>query len=295
MRFFHSYCRQTILAAFLTLVVAGPLLIQTAHSQATNEAGAIQGTVTDPSGAVVPGATVTITDTAKGSQNVLKTTSSGFYVSEALEPGKYALTIEAPGFSTAKLNLVVQVGQTANGSIKLGLQGTVTEVQVEDTAVQVDTTTSSVQGVLNRQEIETLPLNGRNFLDMAQLQPGVQIQDGTSFDPTKNGFSSIPFGGRFGRTARITMDGVDISDENVGTTTQNILRRSDPGISDCRIELGYFYVAHLIRFSEHCYSLRNQQAAWRRLLQFPRSTRRQRRADGIHSHPRRGFRLPAAQ
>ncbi|MGA7317772.1 MAG: hypothetical protein WBX22_27835 [Silvibacterium sp.] len=75
-----------------------------------------------------------------------------------------------------------------------------------------NTTQTTIQGVLDRQQIEQLPLNGRNFLDLAQLQPGVQIQDGTSFDPTKNGFASISFGGRFGRTERITVDGIDISE-----------------------------------------------------------------------------------
>ena len=60
------------------------------------------------------------------------------------------------------------------------------------------------------------------FLDLAGLEPGIQIQDGGNFDPTKNGFSSISFGGRFGRTARIELDGIDISDETVGTTTQNV-------------------------------------------------------------------------
>ena len=75
---------------------------------------------------------------------------------------------------------------------------------------------------MTSQQIETLPINGRNFLDLAQLEPGVQIQDGGTFDPTKNGFSSISFGGRFGRTARIEVDGLDISDETVGTTTANI-------------------------------------------------------------------------
>ncbi|HZR31719.1 MAG TPA: TonB-dependent receptor [Terriglobales bacterium] len=76
--------------------------------------------------------------------------------------------------------------------------------------------------MLNAQQIENLPVSGRNFLDLAQLEPGVQIQDGQNFDPTKAGYSSISFGGRFGRTARINVDGVDVSDETVGTTTADI-------------------------------------------------------------------------
>ena len=59
-------------------------------------------------------------------------------------------------------------------------------------------------------------------MDLAQLEPGVQIQDGTNFDPTKIGYQSVSMGGRFGRTARIQVDGTDISDETVGTTTGNI-------------------------------------------------------------------------
>jgi hypothetical protein len=101
--------------------------------------------------------------------------------------------------------------------------GKTTEVvEVASSAVAVNTEQATVQGVLNAEQIVNLPINGRNFLDLAQLEPGVQIQDGGNFDPTKNGFSSISFGGRFGRTARIEVDGVDISDETVGTTTQNL-------------------------------------------------------------------------
>ena len=99
---------------------------------------------------------------------------------------------------------------------------TTTTVEVEATGVQVNTEQATVQGVITTQQIENLPINGRNFLQLAQLEPGVQIQDGAVFDPTKNGFSSISFGGRYGRTARIEVDGGDISDENVGTTTMNI-------------------------------------------------------------------------
>src|SRR4029077_19746892 len=95
-------------------------------------------------------------------------------------------------------------------------------VEVEASTVSVNTEQATVQGVITESQIANLPVNGRNFLGLAQLEPGVQIQDGANFDPTKTGFSSISFGGRFGRSARIAVDGVDVSDENVGTTTTAI-------------------------------------------------------------------------
>src|SRR5262249_25654539 len=93
-------------------------------------------------------------------------------------------------------------------------------VEVQDSPLQLNTEQRTVQGVLGEQQIENLPLNGRNFLDLAQLEPGVQIQDGANLG--KDGYSSISFGGRFGRTTRIEVDGIDISDESLGTTTMNI-------------------------------------------------------------------------
>src|SRR6202022_849680 len=116
----------------------------------------------------------------------------------------------------------VQVGNTAtfNAKLLVGLESQVIEVQAS--TVQVNTEQAIVQGVLTSDQVENLPVNGRNFLDLAQLEPGVQIQDGQNFDPTKAGYSSISFGGRYGRTARIEVDGVDVSDETVGTTTTDI-------------------------------------------------------------------------
>src|SRR4029077_6338890 len=95
-------------------------------------------------------------------------------------------------------------------------------IEVQASGGQVNTVQPTVQGVLSAEQIENLPVNGRNFLDLAKLEPGVQSQDGQNFDPTKAGYSSISFGGRFGRTARIEVDGVDVSDETVGTTTTDI-------------------------------------------------------------------------
>jgi hypothetical protein len=191
-------------------------------SQSTIATGSIQGTVTDQNDAVVPKATITITNVATGEVKKVTSTSTGTFASGALIPGEYELRIEASGFQTVLTKIPVQVGVTASGNTKLAVGKTSEIVEVAGSAVQVNTDQATVQGVLTAQQIDNLPINGRNFLDLAQLEPGVQIQDGGNFDPTKNGYSSISFGGRFGRTARIEVDGVDISDETVGTTTQNI-------------------------------------------------------------------------
>ena len=207
---------------FILCICFTTFTVLPAGAQSTIATGSIQGTVTDPNGAVVPNASVTITNQATGQASKLTSSASGTYASGALIPGQYTVRIEAKGFQTQVINVPVQVGNIASGSAKLTLGQSTEVVEVTGSAVAVNTEQATVQGVLSTQQIENLPINGRNFLDLAQLEPGVQIQDGGNFDPTKNGFSSISFGGRFGRTARIEVDGIDISDETVGTTTQNL-------------------------------------------------------------------------
>ncbi|HXJ86506.1 MAG TPA: carboxypeptidase regulatory-like domain-containing protein [Candidatus Binatia bacterium] len=207
------------LAILLLIALLAPVVVR---AQATISTGTIQGTISDPTGAVVSDAKVTISNKATGQTIGLVTSSTGAYATGALLPGTYVVRVEKAGFRSAELAVAVSVGVITGGNIRLevGLESQVLEVSA--TSVQVNTEQPIVQGVLTSQQIETLPISGRNFLDLAQLEPGVQIQDGGNFDPTKNGFSSISFGGRFGRTARISVDGLDISDETVGTTTQNI-------------------------------------------------------------------------
>jgi hypothetical protein len=191
-------------------------------AQTTISTGSIVGTVTDPTGAVVSSARVVITNIQTGQVLDLSTNPSGAYNSGALPPGEYRVQVSSRGFSTTAATVTVQVGNTTAANVKLQVGQESQTVEVAATAAIVNTEQPTVQGVLTSQQIETLPLGSRNFLDLAQLEPGVQIQDGGNFDPTKNGFSSVSFGGRYGRTARIELDGIDISDETVGTTTQNI-------------------------------------------------------------------------
>jgi hypothetical protein len=198
------------------------LLTPSLFAQTTVATGSIVGTITDPSDAVVTGAEVAITDSGTGQVIHVTTNSAGTYNSGALIPGDYTLQVSAKGFRTIRMPITVLLGNTASRSVRLLVGAGDQVLDVTSSTLQVNTQQAIVQGVLNSQQIENLPLNGRNFLDLAQLEPGVQIQDGQNFDPTKAGYSSISFGGRYGRTARIEVDGVDVSDETVGTTTADI-------------------------------------------------------------------------
>src|SRR5581483_2527128 len=203
----HLFCAAGALLLSATLLIA----------QTTVGTGSIVGTVTDPSGAVVSGARVTITNINTGQLIEQTTNSSGAFNSGAVAPGTYKVSVANSGFSTTSTTVTVQVGNTATANMKMQVGQESQTIEVQAAELQVNTEQATVQGVLNSRKIENLPFNGRNFLDLAQLEPGVQIQDGQNFDPTKAGYSSISFGGRFGRTARI-----NVSDETVGTTTADI-------------------------------------------------------------------------
>jgi len=209
-----------LVLAFLlfTLVTAARPLF----AQATVSTGSVVGTVSDLSGAVLIGAKVTIANVVTGQVISLATNSSGAYNSGALVPGNYRVQVSAKGFRSVDTPVTVLVGNTATANVTLQIGQENQLVEVRDSAAQVNTEQATIQGVLDAQQIENLPVNGRNFLDLAQLEPGVQIQDGANFGVGKDGYSSISFGGRFGRTARIEVDGIDVSDEIFGSTTMNI-------------------------------------------------------------------------
>jgi hypothetical protein len=208
--------------AFSSIVIVSLTPSLPAGAQSTASAGNVQGTITDPTGAVVAGALVVLANHETGQALRIVSSSSGVFTSGALSPGSYDVRVEAAGFQSLASTVEVQVGVTASWNPRLEIGEKTEVIKVDGSRVQVNTEQTSVQGVLHAEQIDNLPINGRNFLDLAQLEPGVQIQDASDFGQLKGGFSSISIGGRFGRTARIEVDGIDISDETEGTTTQNI-------------------------------------------------------------------------
>ena len=193
------------------------------HGQAISQnGGSIQGTVTDPSDAVIPGATVTISSSETGYMKVLNSDSAGFYSLGPLAPGRYSITVQAAGFERQVVKTVVAIGTVTSGSVKLRVGSTGTTVEVDAGALQINTDQVGVAGIVSSQQLDNLPVNGRNVLDAAQLQPGVILQSGVTFDPTKAGYSALSVSGIGGRTTRIILDGQDITDETVGTTIYNV-------------------------------------------------------------------------
>jgi hypothetical protein len=211
-----------ILALATFILGSATLPSPAAFAQATPTSGAIQGTITDQSGASVSKAEVTLTNTSTGVTRTISTDSAGFYNSGSLNAGQYEVQVAAQGFQTLKSTVAVNVNVVAGGNFKLNVGQSSETVTVEAGVVQVNTEQSSVQNTLTTQQIDTLPVNGRNFLDLAQLEPGVQLQSGETFDPTKAGYSALSFSGVAGRTTRIQLDGQDITDETVGTTIFNV-------------------------------------------------------------------------
>src|SRR5215510_3544828 len=188
--------------------------------------GAIEGTIKDQNSAVVSGANVTLTHTATSRVINLTTNNEGYFVARSLPPGAYNVRVEHSGFTAGAINnLVVQTGQMSSANLSLTVGAAAEVVQVEGTSaqLQVDTSRQTIDGVVTQEKITGLPLNGRNFLDLAALQPSVVVRDGGSIDPTKvMAYRAVTVNGSSGRASRVQIDGIDITDETVGTTTGNI-------------------------------------------------------------------------
>lgn len=211
-----------ILNLFLILAFVG---VFTSTATAQNPTGSIEGNITDPSNSVISGATVTITGTTTGQTFTATTNEEGFFAVRSLQPGVYSIKVEQPGFSAATAeNIVVQVGQVARADIglKIGAPSEIVQVNIGATDIQVDTTRQTVDGVITGKQITALPLNARNFLELAQLQPGVTVVDGENIDPTKaNAFRAVRINGGSGTSTRVQIEGIDVTDETVGTTVAN--------------------------------------------------------------------------
>jgi outer membrane receptor protein involved in Fe transport len=180
----------------------------------------LNGTVTDPQGAVVAGAKVVITNTATGASREVTTAGDGGYTVTDLTPGTYSVRVNASGFAVSEFKEIhLDVGRvlTLDVSLKIAKAGEVVEVTGGE--ISVNTTQSEVQGLVSSTTVENIPLNGRNYLELAFLIPG--NRPATNYDPTKTNTLEVSSAGQFGRGNNLTVDGGSNVDVVVGGTLLN--------------------------------------------------------------------------
>ena len=157
---------------FLSFVVVG--VLSTAYAQ--TETGTIRGSVNDPSGAVVPGATVRLIDVDRGTLADVATGNSGLYSFADVHPGHYRMEIEKSGFKVVRLtNIILNVQDNLEENLKLSVGNIAESITVEADTVNVNTTDGTVSTVVDRHFAENLPLNGRSFQTLIMLTPGVVV------------------------------------------------------------------------------------------------------------------------
>ncbi|MBK7597973.1 MAG: TonB-dependent receptor [Acidobacteria bacterium] len=187
----------------------------------------LSGVVMDPSGAVIAGARITASQITTGAKRETVTNSEGVYALLNLAPGEYEIRVEAKGFTTkvsqAPVSLRVGQNQVLDVTLAVGsIQETVTDLTAG--LPIVNTSTTVVDGVVSGKVIENLPINGRNFLELALLIPG--NAPAPNFDPTKSNSVIISSAGQLGRGGNVTIDGADNNDDAVGGPLINITQEA---------------------------------------------------------------------
>jgi len=194
----------SLLAVALLLVPALGL----AQSQATT--GVIEGTVSDPSGAPVAGATVVVKNTATNLERTLASDQDGRFRALLLPIGPYRVTVSSPGFATlVREGIVLTVGQSANLALTLKVSSVQEEIVVQADSPVIETTRAESAARINQAAIRGLPNNGRNFLDFTKLTPGVSIVQGPDGD-------ELTVNGQKGIQNNISVDGADFNNPFFG-------------------------------------------------------------------------------
>lgn len=203
--------------------ILGVILVSASVVRAQLPTGDIVGTVTDASGGALPGATVTATNTGTGEVRTTQTSSSGEYSFTLLQLGTYSVMVEAKGFKKLTAPSVTLVeGQRARVDAKMEVGEQTQTIEVTGTAPALQTDTSTISGSISEQAVQDIPLNGRNFMNLAQTAPGASEGNpqgfGTGTRPDDRRQSSqITVNAQNDSVNNKTIDGMDNNEAVIGT------------------------------------------------------------------------------
>lgn len=238
--------KSTLLAGLLVFALCCLVSSGGANAQGVGSSADLNGTVTDPAGATVPNATVTVTDTAKGIQRSTQTDEHGFYRISGLAPSNYKVTVEHAGFQTEIMSgVLLAVGQTVVLDIHLKLSGVAAQVEVTSELPVVETERGSQSNTLTQDYIAELPIDRRDYLTFTLLTPGVsnstRLASDQDFRVKSTPQSGLSFYGSNGRGNSITVDGGEANDDAGGvrlTLSQDAVQEFQVNRSNYSAELG---------------------------------------------------------
>ena len=189
----------------------------------------LRGLIKDPSGALVPGATVTLVDKANGKSLVVSTSNAGFYVFPQIEPARYVITVSANGFGDQKKTAELLVNQPATIDFTLTVQASTVTVDVSAEAQTLNLTDATIGNSVGNTTIEALPMEGRDPVSLLSLQPGV-LYIGSSTDSRQGAVA----GGRSDQ-GNVTLDGLDDNDQIAGSAFNGVLRSTMDSTEEFRV------------------------------------------------------------
>ncbi len=240
MRVLISFTCALILAACLLL--ASPI----AHAQGVGASGSVSGTVTDPSGALVPKGTITAQDVSRGVRRTSDVDSNGQYRFSNLPPGTYDLTAQIAGFqSQIQKGVTITVGLAATLDFHLQVATTSSVVEVSAAPPVVETERGSQSNTITQQYIDDLPIDRRDYLNFTLLLPGVtdstRLTDDQDFRVKQTPQSGLSFYGSNGRGNSVTVDGGETGDDAGGvrlTVSQDAVQEFQVNRSNYAADLG---------------------------------------------------------
>src|ERR1700722_11905102 len=181
--------------------------------------GTISGVVADETGAIIPNASVKIRNKATGAERDLMSNAEGSFSAPSLPAGVYQVRVELKGFRTVVREATVETGLTTTADMRLPIGQTSEVVNVEAATAQIEYEKHAIDGVVSREQIQDLPLNGRSFMQLASIEPGVNVGTGTT-SQYNSLFNVSILGGGSGSTA-ISVDGGSIRDPIDGGPSMN--------------------------------------------------------------------------
>ena len=224
--YLHSTFYVPALPIVFTLFV---LLQNTLLAQAPE--GTIRGVVRDVTGAVVTKTTLRVRQPQFGDGRVVGTNVNGQYYITNLEPGDYEIEAFAPGFNTEVQNVRLLVGDQLTVNFQLHPGSVHERVLVSGQTSGINTSEFAVNGSVSQVQIQNLPLNGRNFLELARLEPGVSVVSVANPGAFANNYSRVSIAGAQYLLTQVSVDGVAVDDRMNGGTVSELLARNRAGVS----------------------------------------------------------------